>query len=213
METVKSEKCVICGERAAVTRDHVPPKNLFPKPRPNDLVTVPACSECNNGSSVEDEDFRTYLSFQIGLQSHLTEKLWFDGAKKSLERRKSLQQQIIASLRPIMVETKTGITSETAFEVPERVYVRVFERVVRGLYFHHFKKILGKEVPISISPLVGIDDNSLKLLEEIPVAAIGDPAFVYKYAVASDDENSSLWVMQLYEAHWIEAVTGSAIDA
>ena len=196
-----------------MTRDHVPPKNLFPAPRPSDLVTVPACRECNNGASVEDEDFRTYLSLQIGRQNHLTEKLWFDGAKKSLARRRSLQQQILASLRPVQVQTKAGIESKTAFEVPERIYIRVFERVVRGLYYHHFGRILGKDVPISISPLVGIDDRSMKLLERLPVAAIGDPAFVYKYAVATEDDTSSLWVMQLYEAHWIEATTGRAIDA
>lgn len=164
MKAVKSEKCVICGEREAVTRDHVPPKNLFPVPRPNDLVTVPACRECNNGASVEDEDFRTYLSLQIGRQNHLTEKLWFDGAQKSLTRRKSLQQQILASLRPIQVQTKTGVESKTAFEVPERIYRRVFERVVRGLYYHHFGKILGKGVPILISPLVGVNDRSMGCL-------------------------------------------------
>jgi 5-methylcytosine-specific restriction endonuclease McrA len=40
--------CVYCGERPAATRDHVIPKCLFDPPLPANMVTVPACEECNN---------------------------------------------------------------------------------------------------------------------------------------------------------------------
>lgn len=42
--------------------EHVPGKCLFPKPRPTDLITVPACEQCNNGSSLEDEYFLDTLA-------------------------------------------------------------------------------------------------------------------------------------------------------
>jgi len=42
--------------------DHVPPRGLFPSPRPNDLVTVPCCFPCNNRHSGFDERLRICAS-------------------------------------------------------------------------------------------------------------------------------------------------------
>jgi hypothetical protein len=50
--------CAICGKSEAVTRDHIPPKGIFPKPLPQDLITVPACKNCNGGDSSLDEKFK-----------------------------------------------------------------------------------------------------------------------------------------------------------
>lgn len=202
--------CVICGQLPAETRDHVPPKNLFPKPRPPDLITVPACVQCNNGSSVEDEDFRTYLSLQIGRQSELVDKLWLQ-SKKSLKRRTAFRTKFLHSLRDVEIPTPQGPQQRTTFPVPCRIYEVVFERVVRGLYFHHFGVILGKEVPVKAEPLTGIDDDSFRQIAPWPTYSIGNNAFVYKLVKTDEDPLSSTCVMQLYESHWILGRTGRMI--
>lgn len=64
MKTSSSAKkavCAYCGEYGPTSRDHVPPKNLFPKPRTADLITVPACERCHSGSSKDDDYFRAAL--------------------------------------------------------------------------------------------------------------------------------------------------------
>lgn len=205
------DRCSICGVRSATTRDHVPPKNLFPKPRPQDLITVPACAHCNNGSSVEDEDFRTYLSLQIGKQTDLTNKLWLQ-SKKSLERRTAMRQAFIESIKSLDLTLHLESEGCMAFEVPERIYNVVFERVVRGLYYHHFNEILGEAVKVSVVPLRRIDDVSFELVDNWPTYSIGDNAFVYKVSRASDSPESTAWIMQLYESHWILGETGSDIE-
>ena len=43
--------CVYCGRKRRLTLDHVPPQNLFAKPRPT--PTVPSCAPCNSGSSLD----------------------------------------------------------------------------------------------------------------------------------------------------------------
>ena len=48
--------CIYCGKREGTTKDHVPPKGLFPVPRPN-MVTVPCCEQCRKGQSLDDEYF------------------------------------------------------------------------------------------------------------------------------------------------------------
>ncbi len=71
--------CVFCGVRDGTTKDHVPPKGMFPPPRPN-LITVPACVTCNGGASEIDERFRTMLSLKVGAASpEVVYELWVSG--------------------------------------------------------------------------------------------------------------------------------------
>jgi len=54
--------CALCGKDRPVTREHVPPKNLFLAPRPRNTITVPVCEECNHGYHLDDEYFRVYVA-------------------------------------------------------------------------------------------------------------------------------------------------------
>jgi hypothetical protein len=50
--------CAYCGREAPITKDHIPPQNLFPDPKPSNLITVPCCEECRSAWSDDDEYFR-----------------------------------------------------------------------------------------------------------------------------------------------------------
>jgi hypothetical protein len=54
--------CALCGVSPATTEEHVPAECMFPKPRPGNRITVPACWPCNNGSSEDDEYLRAALA-------------------------------------------------------------------------------------------------------------------------------------------------------
>ncbi|MDF2477577.1 MAG: hypothetical protein K0S24_3060 [Sphingobacterium sp.] len=76
---IERKVCFICGEGKADSVDHVPPKNLFlPKYRSmgENLITVPAHRECNNGTSKDDEYFRFCLLTQAMWTSELAKELW-----------------------------------------------------------------------------------------------------------------------------------------
>ena len=62
MQKGKLGICPFCAKEKYLTDDHIPPKNLFPKPRPNTLITVPGCDECNRGNSKDDEYFRLMIN-------------------------------------------------------------------------------------------------------------------------------------------------------
>lgn len=47
--------CIYCG-KPAYTREHIPSKAFLNEPYPEDLATIPACFDCNNGFS-EDEKY------------------------------------------------------------------------------------------------------------------------------------------------------------
>jgi hypothetical protein len=47
--------CAFCGGiRATSTREHMPPKALFDNSLRPDRLVMPACSECNRGTSTSD---------------------------------------------------------------------------------------------------------------------------------------------------------------
>src|SRR6266446_781190 len=71
----KIGKCALCGETGRVTREHVPPKNLFLPPRPGNTITVPVCEPCNHGYHLDDEYFRVFVA---GLAEPKTQlwRLW-----------------------------------------------------------------------------------------------------------------------------------------
>jgi len=80
-----TEVCVYCGSSDRLTRDHVPPGNMFPTPRPADLITVPACSPCNVGFSKDDEYFRLATLGPIALRDERARQLW-DSVARGLRR-------------------------------------------------------------------------------------------------------------------------------
>lgn len=70
MSEYNKQSCVLCGKNIATTREHVPPKNLFKKPRPDNLITVPACENCNSGSSKDDEYFLHFVATIVSPNEH-----------------------------------------------------------------------------------------------------------------------------------------------
>jgi len=94
-----------------------------------------------------------------------------------------------------------------AFLAEKDVYDRVFERTVRGLYYHHFKEILGRDVIFSIYPSTTLSDEMYQLTVNLPQNAIGNDALIYKYGRVEAVPKGSMWIFQLYNRHWILVVT------
>lgn len=66
-EKSKGNGCIYCG-KPATTREHVPSKAFLVEPYPENLSTIPACFECNNGYS---EDEKYVACFLDVLKSHI----------------------------------------------------------------------------------------------------------------------------------------------
>lgn len=209
MQRPKSDICVICGTRPASTVDHVPPKSFFKGVKNAQLRTVPACPECNNGASSDDEDVRFFISAQIGKQNSAAKQLWEAGAHKTILRKTKLREAFVATARELVVVENDGThTTKIAFLVPVSTYQRVFERTTRGLYFFHTGRVLPASVPVSVTMLAGtpnLDTDEIRLLN---VEVVGGGACVYRYGVTQEDMDCSLWIYEFHQAHWAVVTTG-----
>jgi len=123
MQPPKSDICVICGVRPAETVDHVPPKGFFKGAVNAQLRTAPACWECNNGASSDDEVVRFFISAQIGKQNFASKQLWEAGAHKTILRKAKLREAFVATAGEVtVVESDGARTTKIAFRVPVSTY-------------------------------------------------------------------------------------------
>ena len=173
-----------------------------------DLITVPACVNCNGGASEDDEDLRFYLSVQVGKPTDGATQLWDRGAHKTLIRKTKLRVPFLDNMREVTTTDQTGKpVKRLGFEAPLDLYQRVFERIVRGLYFHHTERILPPDTPVLVDPIE--DPNLLGLKSTfLKKGQIGERAFVYHYAVETDDALNSFWFFEFHDRHYVLVNTG-----
>ncbi len=115
-----------------LTLDHIPPMGLFPKPRPDDLIKVPCCFECNNKHSGFDERLRIVASMP------------FD---RNEVGQRILDEKVIGSTfareRQMQFVEKLAVTMQAVSERPELIRAGIDDqefkdgmiRITKGLLF------------------------------------------------------------------------------
>jgi len=213
-QIIDLDTCAICGTRAATTRDHVPPKSIFPKPLPSDLVTVPACGNCNSGSSPSDEEFKVGLSMLAGMETPETLKLWKDGVMRTLAHNRRMHREVMDRFVQVDVRSPGGIYLHTreAILIPKQPIHSVLERTIRGLYYHHFGEALGTRARCDVQQFQERGDNTDigNFVMSMPPGSIGNGLLRYRFARAEDSPLSSLWFMLFFGK---VPVFGYTIDA
>lgn len=118
----------------------MPPRNIFPRGHRQNLITVPACEDHNEGFKLIDERFRFYLQAvsydesseaQDHFEGH-TVKVFSDPEKAGF--RKSLSS---SSYKVVIDGDERAV-----FEIDRELQEAYFEKILRGLYFVHTNTIL-----------------------------------------------------------------------
>jgi hypothetical protein len=191
-------------------------KTLIPEPRPNNLVTVPACQQCNGGFSRDEEYLRDRLSAAVGGHDFEGPATW-DKAWRSMQRSKAKGKKLglfkdVFKL-PGPVQTKDGPSDMGVLMDKHRVN-RVVEKMVRGFYFHHFKKPL-RDVQFDIDMLSAINAKGARQgLLELLRKVYERPTWAQSFGpdthvvcgLAEEDDRAGLWAFKLLGQHIIVAV-------
>jgi hypothetical protein len=208
--------CVFCSA-PATSRDHIPPKGFFLPPLRENLVTVPACTSCNNGASECDDRFRSFVSMRVGAGNPQKLDLWRSKVLPGIRRNRKEFRRLIRSMRDVEVYTQGGIylgvATQCAFEAePHDNGIR---RTVRGLYWHEFGEALPREIPIEVL-IQGPNWKAAlsSLLPMMQVRAIGSPeTFQYAFGRVADVPTASVWLFNFFAGHLVAAMTGEAASS
>lgn len=137
--------CAYCGGRAS-TFDHVVPKGLYPMSARKgniQLLTVPACTKCNESYSDDEEHFRNVITC-LGENLPLVSELFYDKVNASFVKGKSLRH-----LRQLVDLMKAYENSEgkryVIYPMKDERFVRILKKIFRGLAFHHFGCQISEE--------------------------------------------------------------------
>jgi len=165
--------CWWCGRSGPVQDGHIIPRSLFPKgERPANLITLPECPNCNQGSSNDEEYFLFAVLAEASIDSAAANRI-LDQAGRSKRNRKKLAHRFLRMTSKTRVLVP-GISGRVELEV-DRIN-RVLRRMVAGLYRHEFGATLSRpaEMYVEIRPGPDITAHPLyrALLQE-PERQIG----------------------------------------
>ena len=81
----------------------MPPKNLFPKPRPADLVTVPCCEECRQSQSFDDEYFTRMITMRHDVAEHSAASQILEKVHRSFDKpqKRGFTQSLLNSVKEV----------------------------------------------------------------------------------------------------------------
>lgn len=207
MKTRKSDVCVLCGKRPAVTVDHLPPKSIFPKPRPNDLITVPACKECNNHRSGLDEEFKVFIGINGG-HGEEGEELFRNQTKRTLDYNARLKQELISTLDVATLKTPEGVIIGEApvVKLNADAHDIIIEQMVRGFHFHHSGIILGDKVTIQTNWHRQMTKEIHEMTSGFMTDAVAGENLIYRYLYMPEHPYMSIWVFQFFNQIWSSGV-------
>ena len=212
MTHTAEQPCVYCWSAPGSTKDHVPPKALFPKPRPSHLITVPSCLKCNQLASKDEELFLATLLFSDAGVTAIGRQLWNEKMSRAYSRPQGIAKVIARMLSQAHVRTPAGIYlgRRMALDIDyDRLY-RVVAKIVRGLYYYEFKEPLGKDVEITCQWLNTRSTQALAKnhIEILPFAKTSfQGVFSYRFSRVSEKPQCSEWAMLFFNHTVFWAIT------
>jgi len=195
--------CVYCSLVRAVTQDHVPPKSFFPKPRPLDLITVPSCKSCNEGSGIDEELFLATFMFTEAGVSDAGKKLWDEKLHRMYKKNLGLKKRIASSLHEVDLFTPSGIAlgRRMAIRHDEIRSEKVINKIVRGLYYYEYRKPLPASVEIT-NHLLQQPSEIAEMEKFAPMLLFGSrkwpSVFEYRFNRVAEQPEGSMWIMRFY---------------
>jgi hypothetical protein len=209
----RNGQCIYCGKKGVMSTDHIPPKNLFPTPRPSNLITVPSCRECNEKASKDDEYFRLVTSVRSDICNHpeiLKNKSKLQRAFQKPEQ-KYFRASFLNSLSYVDYFTPARIYlgKTDAIRVDMKRVNNVIKRITQGLFYREKGKRLpdNYRVRCYIFDIINKHPNLLGtfIMKDIISSTlkgksrtVGNEVFRYWCKFAVDEENSSSMVLSFY---------------
>jgi hypothetical protein len=220
----RRQTCVFCRKPCESTRDHVPPKGLFPEPRPNNLITVPACGECNSGAH-QDDEFMQRLALIDRAARNADARQVAEKAGRALNKpeKQGMRSAFFNTLdfTQLFSEAPVAVSRPVLMAVDGKRLRRIVEKITKGMLWEMTRRKLKARgergfseadvprLPADYRALVHEvgarpDIQDLRYNEQyilrLPEATIGTETFAYRHVIDGDDPFLSLWRFSFYNS-------------
>ncbi|MCR9093725.1 MAG: HNH endonuclease [bacterium] len=212
-------RCVYCGHSGMVTRDHVPPRGLFPSALRGDLPIVDSCRACNQSYAHDIEYVRDCLALDEDVGSTPYGVALFEVARRNARRGFGPARGLIRDAERVEVLSPEGVVLGERFQVgiDRGRILHVVRRTVQGLWAHHIGQVLPPELTVNCwmagevaDVVLGEEEPWMSLREEItsaPLMSLAKGAFGYRFVVVPDHSEASIWFLHFYSAKTFIGIT------
>lgn len=204
MPSDPTDRCYLCGAMETLTRDHIPPKCLFPKPLPEKMYTVPCCYACNNGASQEDEYLRVAASCLIN--AHPTGKDAFERVVESTIPKRRIGKHIDAlreNVEQIILRTADGDIEARRHGFDASMICRCLVRITKGFLAEYQPHVATHLLDFEIGHIDQFRTECVVqsgLPELFKKRAVGNGVYEHYYGAAVDETGSGMMVHVFYGA-------------
>lgn len=202
--------CALCGVHPATSAEHVPAKQLWEPPRPSDLITVPACEHCNQGTQPDDDYFRSTLALVAEQTPSATLEKIRPNVTRAFARpqgaglRSHFEQRM--SFRPL----GGGVIHQPVLDADSARVNKVVTKHALGLFYHVAQHPLSPAYGIIVLPMRWLDRipaEDRPIWESAIERALGghqqaiSDGSVFKFAlkIADDEPNDFAAVLRYYD--------------
>lgn len=203
--------CYLCSLPDPDTRDHIPPKNLFPKGTLVNALTLPSHKTCNTGFSLDEEYFRDNISALYAPNYEIIVNPIWNKAFRSLGYRPAKGADLRSRLgKAISLYAEDGrfLGESSEFKFSMTRTNRVLQKIAQGLLFFHTGKILRQPCRIGIHFHSDADrrikptreNTAIDYLQHSQYKGGWPPTFQYSGLVTTKLE-VSIWWLLFYQAH------------
>ena len=206
MKKARKGICAFCGLSTIVTDDHVPPRNIFPPPQPNnvELITVPGCEKCNQGSAADDEQFKVYITLKSGMNEAAPLKL-HQSTKRTVRSNQKIRKQIFRNSTPLYLPSgdSSNFERQIIYKFDPSPIRRVARKIIKGLYFKHCGECIEGKAEISLYLSEDIKQHQIITIEALArdTGRLGEHHIVgknreFRYAFAETEvKYGTSWVL------------------
>jgi len=172
--------CYFCG-KPATSKEHVPPKALFPKQKDSpdkidyrkNLVTVPSC-DLHNSSKSKDDEYLLYV-LTMSLPSNTVAKNQFlSKVRRAYEQRPGLLNRMASAYQSVTVhDRETGEWSNTvAVQTDHTRLLIAFEHIARAIHFHETGSVWVGTATVVVEFTLSLANSSANASQEALVAEL-----------------------------------------
>lgn len=209
----KAKICVYCGERLGVTDDHVVAKGFFAT-RPQNMITVPCCNQCNQRKKEYDTYLRDGIAHDVQVQDHPAIQQVLKGkVGRAIERRQSQHgNEDLPHLYHRPYSTPQGLYLGMLPAAPVNL-----ERldggmayIVRGLSYHFTGVVIPHEYCFKVSRIDPLSNQqaieAMKYFQHKGPFFLGD-VFCCMYSQIEKNPAISFWLLCFYNRMIFTVIT------
>lgn len=159
MKTVSEQRktervCYLCARPGADTKDHIPPRDIFPEKPTGQLITVPAHYNCNHCFHKEDELFRNLIA-AASTRTPEGYRAWKEQVVPSWQDNPRAKKDLQKRLTSVWIKDAVsgGLLRSPAVKQDLELVQRQIDRWTRGLFYHKFKEPMPMNWKVKVDKL------------------------------------------------------------